>query len=109
MTMKGKRELSLLLAGLLVVSALALPDPMLGDVRVRVYAPLPPPPPQVEVVGVAPGPRHIWIAGYHRWDRGAYVWVPGHWVVRPRARGHWVPGRWAKHRRGWYWIDGRWR
>ncbi len=103
--------LSVLVATCLPVtpSLLASPAPVLGDVHVRVYVPFAPPPPPVEVVGVAPSPRHVWIAGYHRWDGRAYVWVPGHWVVRPRPRAHWVPGHWAHHRRGYYWIDGRWR
>lgn len=68
-----------------------------------------PPRPRVEVIGVAPGPGHVWIGGFWRWDRVAYAWVPGRWALRPHPRAVWVPGRWRHHSRGWYWIEGRWR
>jgi len=109
MTRKSGRGLAFLLAGLVLISLVAMPNPVIADVKIRVYVPVPPPPPAVEVVGVAPSRRHVWIAGYHRWDGRAHVWVPGHWVVRPRARAHWKAGHWAKHRRGYYWIEGHWR
>ena len=48
-----------------------------------VYVHTRPPAAIVEVRGVAPGPDHVWIAGYHAWRGGAYVWVPGHWEARP--------------------------
>jgi len=109
MTRKNRRGVAFLLGGLVLAGLAGMPDAAYADLRVRVYVPVPPPPPPAEVIGVAPSPRHIWIAGYHRWDGRAYVWVPGHWAARPRARAHWVPGHWAKHRRGYYWIEGRWR
>src|SRR5262245_11891857 len=74
----------------------------------RVYASIEPPPVQIEVPGPAPSPTHVWIGGYHRWDGRAYVWVPGHWVVRPPRRTAWVPGHWQRDRSGWYWVEGRW-
>jgi hypothetical protein len=109
MTRRNRRGLAFLLAGLVLAGLVAMPNPVIADVKVRVYVPLAPPPPPVEVVGVAPSRRHVWIAGYHRWDGRAHVWVPGHWVVRHRARAHWKAGHWARHRRGYYWIEGRWR
>lgn len=75
----------------------------------RIYIPVPPPPPIVEVRPAVPGPRHIWIEGYHRWDGRAYVWVPGHWERRPRAHSVWVRGHYVHGRRGWYWVPGHWR
>jgi WXXGXW repeat (2 copies) len=107
--MNGKRGMGFFLSGLVLAGLLVLPASVFGDVKVRVYVPSPPPPAQVEVIGVAPSSRHVWIAGYHRWDGGAYVWVPGHWVVRPRPRAIWVKGHWSHHPRGWYWVEGRWR
>ena len=109
MTRKSGGGLAILLAGLVLVGLVAMPDPVIADVKVRVYVPVPPPPPPAEVVGVAPSRRHVWIPGYHRWDGTAHVWVPGHWVLRPRARAHWVAGQWARHHRGYYWIEGHWR
>jgi hypothetical protein len=106
--MNKKLGLSLPLAAWVLAGSL-MSSNLSAGVHVRVYVPAPPPPPVVEVVGVAPGPRHVWIAGYHRWDGRAYVWVPGRWVVRPRARTVWVAGHWAQHRRGWYWVRGHWR
>ena len=75
----------------------------------RVYVRVGPPAPIVEVRPVAPGPRYVWVNGYHRWDGRAYAWVPGKWVLPPRARAVWVPGRWVHASRGYYWVDGRWR
>ena len=75
----------------------------------RVYVVVAPPPPIVEARVVAPGPGHRWIAGYHRWDGRAYVWVPGAWVIPPRPRAVWVPAHWVRERRGWYFVEGRWR
>ena len=76
----------------------------------RLYVRIGPPVAIVETRPVAPGPRHVWIAGYHRWDGGAYVWVPGRWELPPAHRAGWVPGHWVHHRRnGWYWVEGHWR
>ena len=105
--MKGRRGSSLFLCGLVLVGILSVP--LNSFAGVRIYVAGPPPPHQVEVIGVAPSPRHVWIAGYHRWDGRAYAWVPGHWVVRPRARAVWVKGYWRHHPRGYYWVEGHWR
>jgi WXXGXW repeat (2 copies) len=75
----------------------------------RVYVRIGPPVPIVEVRPVAPGPRYVWVDGYHRWDGRAYAWVPGRWVLPPRAHAVWVPGRWVHEKRGYYWVDGHWR
>ncbi len=75
----------------------------------RIYVRVGPPPAIVETVPVAPSTRHVWIAGYHRWDGRAYVWVPGRYVLPPRAHVIWVPGHWARHSRGYYWVEGHWR
>src|SRR5262245_53517502 len=89
------------------LASLALPQSV--HAGVRVYVGVPPPPVIVETVPVLPSPRHVWIHGYHRWDGGAYVWVPGQYVVAPRPRAVWVPGHWVEHGRGWYWREGYWR
>ena len=76
----------------------------------RVYVRVAPPAPVVETVVVRPSARHVWVAGYHRWDGRAYVWVPGAWVVPPANHHAWVPGHWVHHgAEGWYWVDGHWR
>jgi hypothetical protein len=89
-----------LLAGLLVAS------PARAD---RIYVRIAPPAPIVEVRTVAPSPRHVWVEGYHRWDGKVYVWVPGRWSVPPRHAAVWVPPHWVHHKRGWYFVGGRWR
>ena len=101
-----KRLLSSLVAGALLLGALSLPA---VAAPVRVYVNVPPPPIVVEKRGPAPGRHHIWIGGHHRWDGTAYIWEPGRWEARPRARAHWAPGHWVKSRRGWYWVEGHWR
>lgn len=79
----------------------------IADAQVVVRAA--PPPMRVERRPPRPGPRYAWIDGYYRWDGRAYVWVPGYWTVPPRPRAVWVPGRWVRHRRGWVYVEGRWR
>jgi hypothetical protein len=75
----------------------------------RVYIRVGPPAPIVERRSVAPGPRHVWVPGFYRYEPRGYVWVPGQWAVPPRARAAWVPGHWIHERRGWYFVEGHWR
>lgn len=75
----------------------------------RVYVRVAPPAPIAEVRVLAPGPGHVWVPGFHRWDGRAYVWVAGRWARPPRVGVIWVPGHWKHTRHGWYWVDGRWR
>ena len=75
----------------------------------RVYVRVGPPAAVVEVRTAAPGPRYVWVEGYQRWNGRAYGWVPGRWVLPPRARSAWVPGHWVHASRGWYFVDGHWR
>jgi hypothetical protein len=101
---KGTRLVAIALGTLLPLLA-----PHEAQARTRIYVEIAPPAPIVDVRAVAPSAGHVWLAGYHRWDGGAYVWVPGYWVVPPRHRTYWVAGGWVQHRRGWYWSGGRWR
>jgi len=81
-----------------------------AEAGTRVYVRVGPPVAIVETRPVAPGPGHVWVAGYHRWDGAAYVWVPGRWTVPPAHYTVWVPGRWVHHAaHGWYWAEGHWR
>jgi hypothetical protein len=68
----------------------------------------PPPSMLVEAVPVAPGPEYYWTPGYWAW-RGAWVWSPGVWVVRPRPGAIWIGPRWAHRGRNWVWVGGYWR
>ncbi len=58
---------------------------------------------------VRPSPRHVWVAGYHRWDGHAYVWERGRWEVPPREHAVWVAPRWRHRHDGYVFVDGRWR
>jgi hypothetical protein len=96
---------SLLMAGLLVATtACATAAP-----RGRVYVRTGPPTPIVETRIGAPGPGFVWVPGYYRWDGRAYAWAPGRWDRPPRARARWEPAHWQRDRRGWYFVEGRWR
>lgn len=80
-----------------------------GSANAQVYVRIGPPHPHHEVIGVRPSPHHVWVAGYHRWDGHAYVWVPGVWTVPPQPYYHrWVPGHWRETPHGWVWINGHW-
>jgi hypothetical protein len=74
-----------------------------------VYVSTPPPPPIVEPVIVSPGSGYVWIRGYQSWNGNRYVWVAGHWELRPADRHGWVPGHWRHNGQGWYWVPGHWR
>jgi len=95
------------------------PPPPPPPVVVAAPVPAPPPPspvvvtqsppaPPVEVVSPAPGPGYAWVSGYWSWQ-GAWVWVPGNWMVQPRPAVIWVPGHWIRHRHGWIWMEGHWQ
>jgi hypothetical protein len=68
-----------------------------------------PPRAVVEHRVVAPSPRHVWIAGYHRWDGHAYVWTTGRWELPPHEHAVWVAPRWEHRGGGYVFVEGRWR
>ena len=80
-----------------------------GTVCAEVVVRVGPPAAIVETRPVRPGPHHVWIAGYHRWENNAYVWVPGRWELPPRAHARWVAHRWVRRGGGWVSVEGRWR
>ena len=80
-----------------------------AEAGTRVYVRVGPPAPVVEVRAVAPGPRHVWVPGYYRWDGRVYVWTAGAWAVPPRGRAVWVAPRWERNRHGWFFVAGHWR
>lgn len=69
----------------------------------------PPPPVIVEHPGPPPSPRHVWVAGYHRWDGARYVWVPGYYAIPPRPHAVWVPHHWVERHGTWVFVEGHWR
>lgn len=93
----------LVLAGLLSLSL--LPVATNAQVVVRIG----PPAAVVEHPGPPPGPGFVWIAGFHRWDGGRYVWVPGHYERPPHRGARWVPARWQHRHGGWVMTEGHWR
>jgi hypothetical protein len=97
-----------LLVALLVSTGVSL-GAARADASTRVYVSVGPPVAVAQVRPVMPGPRHVWVDGYQRWNGTAYVWVPGRWALPPRGRVAWVPGRWVHDRHGWYYVAGRWR
>ena len=99
---------SRLLSTVVLLSVLYV-SPACAAPRGRVYVSVRPPAPIVAVRPPAPGPRHVWVDGYHHWNGRTYVWVAGTWMVPVRRGVTWIPGRWHHDRRGWYYVDGRWR
>ena len=81
----------------------------IGSANAQVVVRIGPPPPRREVIVERPSPRHIWVAGYHRWDGRQYVWTPGTWVVPPQPYYHrWVAGHWRHAPGGWVFVEGHW-
>jgi hypothetical protein len=63
----------------------------------------------VEHPPARPSPRHVWIAGYHRWDGHAYAWEPGRWEVPPHEHAVWIAPRWEHRHDGYVFVEGRWK
>jgi hypothetical protein len=63
----------------------------------------------VEKRPTRPSSKHVWIAGYHRWDGNAYVWEAGRYEVPPREHAVWVAPRWEHRRDGYVFVEGRWK
>ncbi len=93
----------LVLAALLAFTL--LPAASIAQVYVRIG----PPPPVVERRGPPPDRGYVWVSGYHRWDDGRYVWVPGHWDRPPHPHARWERHHWVHRHGGWVLIDGHWR
>lgn len=93
----------------LVITVALLAIPGCASAGTRAYVRIGPPAPVFEVRSVAPGPRYVWVGGYHHWNGRAYTWQPGRWTAPPRNRHAWVQGRWLRERRGWYFVPGHWR
>jgi hypothetical protein len=66
-----------------------------------------PPPPRVEVIPVAPSPRHFWIHGYWGWNGTAHYWVPGRYEVIRQGYG-WSEARWVAVGPRWHYYPGHW-
>ena len=94
---------------LVALTFLAVASALPAAAGTRVYVRIGPPAAIVETRVAAPSPRHVWIEGYHRWDGGAFVWVPGRWALPPAHHHAWVAGRWVHDPHGWYWAEGHWR
>lgn len=62
-----------------------------------------------ETRGPAPSSKHVWIAGYHRWDGNAYVWEKGRWDVPPREHAVWVAPKYTHRHDGYVYTEGHWR
>ena len=69
-----------------------------------------PPANQKDVIPACPGsPAQWWFIDGH-WDwRGKWVWVAGHWRVRPHPGDIWLPGKWVQQGNVYVWQKGRWR
>jgi len=80
-----------------------------GAASAEVIVQIAPPAAIVEVRPTPPSRRYVWIAGYHRWDGGRYVWVPGSWALPPRPHARWVPHRWVRRHDHWVLVEGHWR
>lgn len=88
---------------------LALAGAACAGPRVYAYRVAPPPPPPRVVMGVAPGPGHVWCDGFYDLRGGRWVWVPGYWARAPRGRAVWVAPAWQPHGNGWRFRAGYWR
>ena len=89
----------------LAIAMLAAPVAQAQNWRVRRG----PPPAVVEVIPVAPSPRHVWVPGYHRWDGHQHVWTPGNYQVPVGNYRRWEPHRWEQRGEEYRFRRGGWR
>ncbi len=76
----------------------------------RAITATPPPPPHIDPPRPPdPGGNALWRAGHYQFRNGRYLWIPGAWVVPPRAGLEWVPGFYKQTREGGLYINGHWR
>jgi hypothetical protein len=68
-----------------------------------------PPPPQVEVQGVAPSPRHVWVPGFWQWNGSRHVWSRGHWSEPPQVGMTYEAPKWVQEGGKYRFEDGRWQ
>jgi hypothetical protein len=93
----------------LVLAALLSLSLLPAAANAQVYVRVGPPPVVVEHPGPPPGVGFVWIPGYHRWDGGRYVWVPGRYDRPPHPHARWEPHRWEHRHGGWVMHEGHWR
>ncbi|HWQ93760.1 MAG TPA: YXWGXW repeat-containing protein [Clostridia bacterium] len=93
------------IAGILVGCASPKPEIVSGPVLVAEA----PPTAQIETPTEAPSQAHVWVEGYWVYQNDRYIWIPGHWELRPRPNAVWVPGSWSNKSGGWLWTPGHWR
>ena len=74
------------------------------------YIDVPEPVPEERVEAIPPPPNEtvVWKPGHWRWERDAWVWIPGEYVARPHPEAAWVPGHWVHRHWGWTWVPGYW-
>lgn len=98
----------LLLAGLLLGSA--MPAPSQAQVAIGISVRVGPPVLPVYAQPICPGPGYIWTPGYWAWseDTGGYYWVPGTWVLAPEPGLLWTPGYWGFVDGVYLWHAGYW-
>ena len=89
----------------LLLALTLLPAAALAQVVIRIG----PPAPIHERQGPPPERGFVWIAGYHRYQGGQYVWTPGHWARPPYPGAHWVAHRWEHRHGGYVLVEGHWR
>ena len=89
-----------------VLLALILaPAASFAQVMIRVG----PPAPVYERRGPPPERGFVWIQGYHRYDDGHYMWVPGHYERPPHEGARWTAHRWQHRGDHWELREGHWR
>lgn len=93
----------------LIIGALLLSFAVTQELKAQVYYVRIQPPAPVIVRPAPPTPHHVWVEHEWVWKNGAYIHVPGYWVVPPRGHLRWKPGHWSEEPgHGYHWIPGHW-
>ncbi len=93
-------------AWMIAACMIGVPASSFGGIFVSVS--IAPPALPVYVQPVAPGPDYIWTPGYWAYGDAGYFWVPGTWVIAPRAGLLWTPGYWGFGGGVYGWHGGYW-
>ena len=79
-----------------------------GCALARAQAPGPSVVAEDQMMGPAPSPAYVWMAGHWNSDAGQWKWIAGHWDLPPSRSSMWVPGHWIQKGDGWVWRNGAW-
>ncbi len=106
---------ALLLSGLLLSVAVALPacdtppeKPVVTGPGPNPYPPVPPPQAETRPLPPVSEDQQVWRMGQWEWVGSGYVWREGEWEKLGNHTNQYLPGHWTTQNGAWVWERGHW-